>query len=186
MPTTTMSMSAAPPSADSAPPDTVSADKPYLTYKLDLIKTLATKAADQHYQKAVGMRVRELRVLRLIHALPGVAASELGQRLVLEKTLMSKYLADLEQRGLIQRTLDPQDNRVHRLSLTQTGQDVWQTSEQIGRALEQQMFQQLDAAEWEQLNGLLDQLHDSLLHWQASHAPAGSRPKRAPPRLKAV
>ena len=186
MPTTTMSMSAAPPSADSAPPDTVSADKPYLTYKLDLIKTLATKAADQHYQKAVGMRVRELRVLRLIHALPGVAASELGQRLVLEKTLMSKYLADLEQRGLIQRTLDPQDNRVHRLSLTQAGQDVWQTSEQIGRALEQQMFQQLDAAEWEQLNGLLDQLHDSLLHWQASHAPAGSRSKRARPRLRAV
>ena len=73
------------------------------------------------------MRVRELRVLRLIHALPGVAASELGQRLVLEKTLMSKYLADLEQRGLIQRSLDPQDNRVHRLFLTPAGQEVWQT-----------------------------------------------------------
>ena len=162
---------------------------PYLTYKLDLIKTLATKAADQRYEKAVGMRVRELRVLRLIHALPGVAASELGQRLVLEKTLMSKYLADLEQRGLIQRSLDPQDNRVHRLFLTPAGQEVWQTCEQIGRELEQQMFQELDEADWEQLNLLLDRLHDSLLHWQASTRPASRRPaarSRIRPQLKAV
>ena len=179
----------APSSSRPASPDSASADKPYLTYKLDLIKTLATKAADQRYEKAVGMRVRELRVLRLIHALPGVAASELGQRLVLEKTLMSKYLADLEQRGLIQRSLDPQDNRVHRLFLTPAGQEVWQTCEQIGRELERQMFQELDEADWEQLNLLLDRLHDSLLHWQASTRPASRRPaarSRIRPQLKAV
>ena len=98
-----MSMSAAPPSADSAPPDTVSADKRYLTYKLDLIKTLATKAADAYYVEASGMRVRELRLLRLVHDTPGVAATELRHRLVLDKTLLSKNLADLEKRGLIER-----------------------------------------------------------------------------------
>ena len=49
--------------------------KPFLTYKLDLAKTLATKATDPYYQKSVGLRVRELRVLRLVHDFPGIAAT---------------------------------------------------------------------------------------------------------------
>ena len=34
-------------------------DTPYLTYKLDLIKTIASKAADAHYRKAFDLRIRE-------------------------------------------------------------------------------------------------------------------------------
>ena len=43
---------------------------PYLTYKLDLIKTIASKAADAHYRKAFDLRIRELRVLRLCIVFP--------------------------------------------------------------------------------------------------------------------
>ena len=53
----------------------------YLTYKLDLIKTLATKAADPHYERASGLRIRELRVLRLLHASPGIVATDMWTRM---------------------------------------------------------------------------------------------------------
>ena len=169
-----MSMSAAPPSADSAPPDTVSADKPYLTYKLDLIKTLATKAADAYYVEASGMRLRELRLLRLVHDTPGVAATELRHRLVLDKTLLSKNLADLEKRGLIERETDPHDNRVQRLHLSAEGLRVWRECERIGRRLEAEMFADMPEDDWHRLHDLLDSALASLDRWRAEHGGRGT------------
>ena len=56
---------------------------PYLTYQLDLIKTVAIKAADEYYEEALDLRVRELRVLRLLNETPGLTATELKHKLVL-------------------------------------------------------------------------------------------------------
>ena len=137
----------------------------YLTYKLDLIKTLATKAADPHYERASGLRIRELRVLRLLHASPGIVATELRRKLVLDKTLLSKNLSDLEKRGLIQRTTDPNDSRVQRLSLSDEGTRAWLESEHIGRQLEHEMFGELPASDWQRLHELLDDITLSLYHW---------------------
>ena len=138
-------------------PPTKSRDKPYLTYKLDLLKTIATRAADPYYVEAADLRVRELRVLRLIHDFPGIVASQLRHKVELDKTLLSKNLALLESRGLIARTPDRRDNRLQCLSLTEEGMRVWQLCEQIGRRLEGQMFADLGEAEWETLHVLLDQ-----------------------------
>ena len=153
-------------------------DKPYLTYKLDLIRTLATKAADQHYAKAVGLRIRELRVLRLIHQAPGIAATELGHKLVLDKTLISKHVAELERRGLLQRQVDPNDSRIHSLRLTDEGQRVWTMCERIGRELEHEMFDALDNKAWKQLHTLLDLASESVLAWQAAQQSAATRARR--------
>lgn len=153
--------------------------KSYLTYKLDLVQTLATKAADRRYAKAVGLRIRELRVLRLIHQAPGIAATELGHKLVLDKTLISKHVAELERRGLLQRQIDPNDSRIHSLSLTDEGQRVWEVCERIGRELEHEMFGDLDHKAWQHLHLLLDQAYLSVQAWQAEQQPAAARARRA-------
>ena len=150
----------------------------YLTYKLDLVKTLAAKAADQRYVKAVGLRIRELRVLRLIHQAPGIAATELGQQLVLDKTLISKHVAELERRGLLQRQIDPNDSRIHSLSLTDEGQRVWAVCEHIGRELEHEMFGALDQKEWQQLHVLLDRASVSVQAWQVEQQPVTTGARR--------
>ena len=148
--------------------------KRYLTYKLDLIKTLATKAADAYYVEASGMRVRELRLLRLVHDTPGVAATELRHRLVLDKTLLSKNLADLEKRGLIERETDPHDNRVQRLHLSAEGLRVWRECERIGRRLEAEMFADMPEDDWHRLHDLLDSALASLDRWRAEHGGRGT------------
>ncbi|MFC5919515.1 MarR family transcriptional regulator [Neisseria weixii] len=73
----------------------------YLTYRLVQISSAAIKAADVYYHDAVGLKIRELRVLRLLHDMPGSTPTELLENLELDKTLLSKNLAALEQRGLI-------------------------------------------------------------------------------------
>lgn len=146
-------------------------NNPYLTYKLDLIKSLATKAADRTYASEFGLRVRELRVLRLMHDHPGITATELRHLLVLDKTLMSKNLAVLEQRGLIQREVDADDNRVQRLFLTDEGTRIWRQSESLGRRMEDEMFGQLSPAQWEELHRLLDAVLGSFQHWRDRQPP---------------
>lgn len=141
----------------------------YLTYKLDLIKTLATKAANPAYEQACGLRVRELRLLRMVHDHPGLPATELKHKLVLDKTLLSKNLSALEQRGLIERTPDERDSRLLRLSLSAEGQRVWLKCEHIGRRLEAEMFGRLCADDWTRLHALIDDATASLLHWLAEH-----------------
>ena len=49
----------------------------YLTYKLDVIKILVLNAAEPLYRKACGLRVKEIRLLRLIHDYPNITSSEL-------------------------------------------------------------------------------------------------------------
>ncbi|MDO5686838.1 MAG: MarR family transcriptional regulator [Neisseria sp.] len=139
--------------------------QPYLTYQLELLKNLAIKAANPYYERAANLRVRELRVLRLLHEIPGVTATELRHKLVLDKTLLSKNLAALEERGLIARRIDEKDNRVNRLSLTEEGERAWKTCERIGRELESEMFGELTVEEWRQLHWLLDRAYYSFVKW---------------------
>jgi DNA-binding MarR family transcriptional regulator len=154
--------------------------QPYLTYKLDLIKSQATQAADQAYAAELDLRVRELRVLRPVHEHPGISATELRRLLVLDKTLMSKNLALLEQRGLIRREVHEADNRFQRLYLTEEGERAWRVSERLGRQMEADMFGELTPEQWQQLHGLLDAVLASFDHWrsrrEAQAGDAESRP----------
>lgn len=139
----------------------------YLTYKLDVIKILVLNAAEPLYRKACGLRVKEIRLLRLIHDYPNITSSELKVKLVLDKTLLSKYLAGLEQRGMIEKIPDKQDNRIQQLRLTAAGEQAWQTCETIGRGLEAKFFHQMSGHEWDQLHRLLDKALNSLTDWHS-------------------
>lgn len=54
----------------------------------------------------------------------GLSQGELGHRLVLEKSTVSRLVIDLERRGWIERRRDAVDGRVLRLHLTEQGQRV--------------------------------------------------------------
>lgn len=142
-------------------------ETPYLTYKLDLIKTIVMKAGNAAYKKALNLGVRELRALRLVHDFPGITATDLGSRLVLDKTLLSKNISFLESRGLISRCTNAQDNRQQCLTLTEEGMRVWYEGERIGRGLEADLFADFSEAEWTRLHEMLDRLLLSIDHWKA-------------------
>lgn len=141
-------------------------EAPYLTYKLDLIKTILMKVGNAHYKKAFDLGVRELRVLRLVHDFPGITATDLGCRLVLDKTLLSKNISFLEGRRLIARCANAQDNRQQCLTLTEEGMRVWVEAERIGRGLEADLFSEFDEEEWEELHRMLDRMMASLDSWK--------------------
>lgn len=142
---------------------------PYLTYRMTQVINTAIKIADPIYQAAVGLKIRELRVLRLIHEHPHSTSSELLNMIELDKSLLSKNLTFLEEEGLITRQSDPNDARRQYINLSRKGEKVWQQAEEVGQKLEREIFADLSETQWKQLHDLLNVSWESLQKWQEAH-----------------
>lgn len=133
----------------------------YLTFKLDLIKSEMISRANAAYRPAFGLDVRSLRVLRVIGDAPGITASELKGQTLIEKTLLSKLVADLVDRKLVRRSIHPDDARHFQLWPTAAGKRIRASSDELGQSMETEMLSMLTAEERGQLNSIVDKLVDT-------------------------
>ncbi|MGE8449132.1 MAG: MarR family winged helix-turn-helix transcriptional regulator [Pseudomonadales bacterium] len=143
----------------------------FLTFKLDLTSALLIDRANVAYRERWNLDVRALRVLRLVCAEPDTTPKEVSRRTLVEKTLLSKALAELETRGLISRNAHPSDRRSVMLRATADGFEVARASGVLGLALEVELAEALTAGERKTLERLLDKLSNSLLRGESSAAP---------------
>jgi DNA-binding MarR family transcriptional regulator len=103
---------------------------------------------------------REYGVLYALSSVPGgLRMSELGEDVLLTQPGMSRLVARLEARGLVQRVPDPEDARAYRIRLTAAGVDM---QRRIGRTharhVAEAMTRNLDRGELEQLLDLARKL----------------------------
>jgi DNA-binding MarR family transcriptional regulator len=103
---------------------------------------------------------REYGVLYALSSAPeGLRITELGADVLLTQPGMSRLVARLETRGLVQRVPDPEDARAFRIRLTAAGVA---TQRRIGRAharhVAEAMTRNLDRGELEQLLDLCRRL----------------------------
>lgn len=132
----------------------------FLTFKLDLIKSEMISRANAAYRPAVGLDVRSLRVLRIICDAPGITATTLKELTLIEKTLLSKLVADLIERKLVRRSIHPDDARHFQLWPTAAGKRTRTSSDELGQSLETEILSVLSADERSQLNRIVDKLVD--------------------------
>ena len=87
-----------------------------------------------------------------------MTASDLARAIVLTSGGMTPVLDQLEERGLINRQIDPEDRRARRITITEKGRSL------IGRAMEQRLARHralnavLEAGERETLSDILRKL----------------------------
>jgi MarR family transcriptional regulator, temperature-dependent positive regulator of motility len=134
----------------------------FLTFKLDLIKTEMISRANSVYRPAYGLDVRSLRVLRIVCDTPGITATGLKEQTLIEKTLLSKLMADLIERKLVRRTIHPDDARHFQLWATAVGERTRTASDELGQSLETEMLSMLSSDEREELNRIVDKLVTAL------------------------
>jgi DNA-binding MarR family transcriptional regulator len=110
----------------------------------------------------------EYGVLYALSGLPdGARISELQQDVLLTQTGMSRLIARLERRGLVERANDPDDGRARRIQLTERGVATQrEVGLRHGRHVAQAMTRGLDRDELVQLRDLCRSLTT------AAHAPA--------------
>lgn len=79
----------------------------------------------------------------------------LGAALGVDKTTMTAMLDKLERQGLVVRTPDPNDRRARIPVITETGRELQAKVYSQLRTVEDRMLAELNAAERDQLRGLL-------------------------------
>lgn len=85
-------------------------------------------------------------------------ASELGRRLSVSKQAAAKTIGVLQDRGYVNRDVDPLDGRLKRLQVTPRGLDVLQKGEALFDELRDQWAQQIGLAQLESLEAHLSHL----------------------------
>jgi DNA-binding MarR family transcriptional regulator len=93
----------------------------------DLLMELVRVIGMHQLDRSVPEHVVSLAQVFALHELDTgtpMSQRDLAERLRLEKSTVSRLVADLERKGLVERERDPDNRRVYRLRLTPAGREV--------------------------------------------------------------
>ena len=101
---------------------------------------------------------REFALLRAVSASEGESQQAIGERLQIPPSRMVAFIDGLEQRGLLERRLNPDDRRTRALHLTDAGRDLLGRAFAVAVAHERDLCADLSDDEREQLLSLLERV----------------------------
>ena len=115
-----------------------------------------------HEAKAFKMPQAELRCLMLFEGHKYLTGIEIAGMLEIAKSRATVIIENLEQKGLVQRSPDPNDARVKLISLTPVGHRKVQQIEEFMFDLHQQLLGQIDPAQRSNVINALETLRTSM------------------------
>jgi DNA-binding MarR family transcriptional regulator len=92
------------------------------TFKLDVLSTIATRHGELLYQRVVGLRIVECRILGVVAHFGPVTLRQTCTEVGIDKGQGSRLVARLLDAGLLDRRDDPEDQRSFYLLLSPAGQ----------------------------------------------------------------
>lgn len=92
----------------------------------------------------------------------GLTQTELGNRLGIDPSTVTKSVQRLQQAGIVERRQDEQDGRVWRVHLTESGRALQEPVQQIWDNLESQTIAGLSDVELALLKRLISQILENL------------------------
>jgi DNA-binding MarR family transcriptional regulator len=101
---------------------------------------------------------REFALLRGVGANEGASQQAIGERYQIPASRMVAFIDGLEERGLLERRLNPHDRRTHALHLTARGRKLLLRAFTLASELEGDLCAELGAAEREQLIEMLQRV----------------------------
>lgn len=113
--------------------ETLSTDRPEVRLDNQLCFSVysASHTIEKQYQtllKAQGLTYTQYLVLMALAEKDGVSISSLAGRLDVSKATMTPLLRRLEEKGLLSREITQGNERQKRISLTETGRNLWTKS----------------------------------------------------------
>jgi MarR family transcriptional regulator for hemolysin len=106
----------------------------------------------------VGLHLREFAALNIVAAKPGLTQHDLAAAAEIDTSTLVATLDGLEQRGLAERRIMPQDRRKRAIYLTPEGEAALRRGRMLAKRLGDELFGALDANERRQFDVLLRKL----------------------------
>ena len=115
--------------------------------------------------EALGLNVQQARLLMEVCATPGVSQNMLFRRLCIEKSVVARTMASLEEAGYVERPTCQKDKRVIRLHPTQKALELQPKLVELWADCEQHLTEGMTETEMAVLEQLLERMRLQAAKW---------------------
>lgn len=136
----------------------------FLPYRLSVLSNRISQAIAARYAQRFGIGVTEWRVVAVLGRYPDLSAGAVAARTAMDKVAVSRAVARLLERGLVERDTHGDDRRRSVLALSRNGQRIYDDIAPLALDLERRLLSRLDRDERAALDALLDKLADGVSH----------------------
>ncbi len=130
----------------------------FLPYRLSVLTNRISRLLAREYGSRFGIGISEWRAMAVLGRRPALSASELAERTSMDKVRVSRAVAALTRKGLVERRRDLADQRVTRLTLTPRGSEVYRRVAALALAFEARLLAGFGEAERHRLFAFLARL----------------------------
>ena len=134
----------------------------FLPYRLSILSNHISQTISGLYGQRFGLAVTEWRIMAVLGRFPELSAGEVAERTAMDKVAVSRALARLLERGLVQRDTHGSDRRRSVLELSPVGYTVYDEVAPMALECERQLLANLDETDRAQLDVLLAKLADGV------------------------
>lgn len=145
------------PAPPQAPVQTLELEN-FLPYRLSVLAQLVSSALHDLYTGPFDLTVTQWRVMAALGRFAPLTASDVGQRIVMDKVAVSRAVAGLMKRGLVERATDRNDRRRASLRLSARGRTMHARIVPLARNYEERLYAALSPHERQTFNSLSDRL----------------------------
>lgn len=130
----------------------------FLPYRLNVLAAVVSQGLSGIYADRYGFGIPEWRVIATLGQFGAMTARDVGAHSHMHKTKVSRAVANLTRRKLIQRRANRQDLREAFLSLTAQGRAIYDDLVPVARTYAAELTSGFTPAEQAQLDALLTRL----------------------------
>jgi DNA-binding MarR family transcriptional regulator len=145
------------PSLPQAPKQTLELEN-FLPYRLSVLAQLVSESLHDLYAGPFDLTVTQWRVMAALGRFAPLTASDVGQRIVMDKVAVSRAVAGLMKRGLVERATDRADRRCASLRLSARGRAMHARIVPLALEYEAMLYKSLSPDERQTFNSLSDRL----------------------------
>ncbi|MBN3562733.1 MarR family winged helix-turn-helix transcriptional regulator [Aliamphritea spongicola] len=131
----------------------------FMPYRLSVLSNKVSTIIAATYEGKFGISVTEWRIMAVLGEYPDASADFVSVKTQIEKSIISRAIAKLLQRKLIEREFDADDRRRSVLNLSETGRDVYREIVPVSFAYEDKLLECFNAEEQEQFSTLISRLY---------------------------
>ena len=130
----------------------------FLPFRLSVLSNTISRRIADLYDREFGLSVWQWRVMAVTGDMPGISATEIGQRTEMDKVAVSRAVAGLIEMGYLERRTSAGDARRADLYLTPAGRDIYELIVPMAKAEEERLVSALSAEEQAELERLMGKL----------------------------
>jgi DNA-binding MarR family transcriptional regulator len=138
-------------------PDTLRLEQ-FLPYRLTVVATTVSEGLARVYSQRFQLDIPGWRVIATLGQFGESTATYVGQHSHMHKTKVSRAVAELMNRKLLEKMANPKDKREAILKLSAAGRQMYEQIVPLAQAYETQLLARLDATDSAKLDDLLAKL----------------------------